>query len=72
MAMTIGYLESKRAIRIHRQLMKKKGTLFGRSLWARGCCASPVGFDEWHVKAYIKEHEQLQEEQEPLAIDFDL
>jgi putative transposase len=70
-AMTIGYLKSKSAIRIHRQLMKKKGTLFGRSLWARGYCVSTVGFDEHHVKAYIKEQEQLQEEQEQLEIDFD-
>lgn len=70
--MAIEYLESRRTIRIYRQLMKKKGTLFGRSLWARGYCASPVGFDEWHLKAYIKEYEQLQEEQEPLVIDFDL
>ncbi|MBW2139046.1 MAG: IS200/IS605 family transposase, partial [Deltaproteobacteria bacterium] len=35
-AMTIGYLKSKSAIRIHRQVLKTKGTLFGRSFWARG------------------------------------
>jgi len=35
-AMTIGYSKSKSAIRIHRQLLKTKGTLFGRSFWARG------------------------------------
>ena len=45
-AMTIGYLKSKRAIRIHRQLLKKKGTTFGCSFWARGYCVSTVGFDE--------------------------
>ena len=32
-ALTIGYLKSKSAIRIHRQLLKMKGTLFGRSFW---------------------------------------
>ena len=37
-AMTIGYLRSKSAIRIHRELLKTKGTLFGRSFWARGYC----------------------------------
>ena len=42
-AMTIGYLKSKSAIRINRQLLKKKGTLFGRSFWARGYCVSTVG-----------------------------
>ena len=35
-AMTIGYLKGKSAIRIHRDLSRFKGTLFGRSFWARG------------------------------------
>ena len=35
-AMTIGYLKGKSAIRIHRELMRTKGTLFGRAFWARG------------------------------------
>ena len=30
-AMTVGYLKGKSAIRIHRELLKTKGTLFGRS-----------------------------------------
>ena len=30
-AMTIGYLKGKSAVRIHRELMRTKGTLFGRS-----------------------------------------
>ena len=70
-AMTIGYLKSKSAIRIHRQVLKMKGTLFGRSFWARGYCVSTVGLDEHQIKAYIKEQEQLQKEQEQLELDFD-
>ncbi len=35
-AMTIGYLKGKSAIRIHRELFRTKGTLFGRSFWSRG------------------------------------
>lgn len=70
-AMTIGYLKSKSAIRIHRQLLKKKGTLYGRSFWARGYCVSTVGFDERQIKQYIKQQEQLQKEQEQLELDFD-
>lgn len=31
-AMTVGYLKSKSATRIHRELLHTKGTLFGRSL----------------------------------------
>ena len=30
-AMTLGYLKGKSAIRIHREVLKTKGTLFGRS-----------------------------------------
>lgn len=70
-AMTIGYLKSKSAIRIHRQLLKTKGTLFGRSFWARGYCVSTVGYDEHQIKAYIQEQEQLQKEEEQLELDFD-
>jgi putative transposase len=70
-AMTIGYLKSKSAIRIHRHLLKKKGTLFGRSFWARGYCVSTVGFDEQEIKQYIREQEQSQKEQEQLELDFD-
>ena len=69
--MTIGYLKSKSAIRIHRQLLKTRGTLFGRSFWARGYCVSTVGYDERQIKEYIKEQEKLQKEQEQLELDFD-
>ena len=31
-AMTMGYLKGKSAVRIHRELLKTKGTLFGRAL----------------------------------------
>ena len=70
-AMTIGYLKSKSAIRIHRQLLKIKGTLYGRSFWAKGYCVSTVGFDEQQIKRYIKEQEQLQKEQDQLELDFE-
>jgi hypothetical protein len=39
-AHTIGYLKGKSAIRIHRTVLKTKGTLFGRSFWAKGYCVS--------------------------------
>ena len=68
--MTIGYLKSKSAIRIRRQLLKMKGTLFDRSCWARGYHVSTVGFDGHQIKAYIGEQEHLQEEQEQLGLDF--
>lgn len=49
-AMTIGYLKGKSATRIHRELLRTKGTLFGRSFWARGYCVSTVGLDEVPIR----------------------
>ena len=68
-AMTMGYLKGKSAIRIHRELLKTKGTLFGRTFWARGYCVSTVGLDEQQIRQYIKEQEKLQKQQ--LEFDFD-
>ncbi len=62
--MTIGYLKGKSAIRIHRDLSRVKGTLFGRSFWARGYCVSTVGLDESAIRKYIQDHEQRQRDQE--------
>jgi putative transposase len=63
-AMTVGYLKGKSAIRIHRDLSRVKGTLFGRSFWARGYCVSTVGLDESAIRQYIQDQEQHQQNQE--------
>ena len=63
-AMTVDYLKGKSAIRIHRDLSRIKGTLFGRSFWVRGYCASMVGLDESAIRQYIQEQEQHQQKQE--------
>jgi putative transposase len=63
-AMTLGYLKGKSAIRIHRDLSRAKGTLFGRSFWARGYCVSTVGLDESAIRKYIQDQEQRQKDQE--------
>ncbi len=68
-AMAMGYLKGKSAVRIHRELLKTKGTLFGRTFWARGYCVSTVGLDEQQIRQYIKEQEKLQKQQ--LEFDFD-
>jgi putative transposase len=67
--MAIGYLQCKSAIRIHRQVLKTKGTLFGRSFWARGYFVSTVGVDEVQIRQYIKEQEKLEKDQ--IELDFD-
>ncbi len=63
-AMTVGFLKGKSAIRIHRDISKFKGTLFGRSFWARGYCVSTVGLDESAIRQYIQEQEQHERAQE--------
>ena len=63
-AMTIGYLKGKSAIRIHRELFRTKGTLFGRSFWSRGYCVSTVGLNESFIRKYIQEQEKHDSNQE--------
>ena len=70
-AMTIGYLKGKSAIRIHRELMRTKGTLFGRTFWARGYCVSTVGLDEAQIRRYIQEQEKHQRDQDQGELKFD-
>jgi putative transposase len=64
MAVTMGFSKNKSAVRIHRQLLKTKGTLFGRSFWARGYCVSTVGLDEAAIRQYIQDQDKLQQEEE--------
>lgn len=69
-AMTIGYLKGKSAIRIHRELLRTKGTLFGRTFWARGYCVSTVGLDEATIREYIKNQERVQAEYDQMEFDL--
>ena len=63
-AMVVGYLKGKSAIRVHRQLEKTSGTLFGRSFWSRGYCVSTVGLDEAMIKNYIQNQEKIERDKE--------
>jgi len=63
-SMTLGYLKGKSAIRIHRELMKQQGTLFGRSFWSRGYCVSTVGLDERMIQEYIRNQERHERDQD--------
>ena len=63
-AMTIGCLKGKSAVRIHRELMRTEGTLFGRSFWSRGYCVSTVGLDESFIRNYIQDQENHDRNQE--------
>ena len=63
-AFAIGYLKGKSAVRIHRELFRTKGTLFGRSFWSRGYCVSTVGLGEAMIKQYIQNQEKDDRDQE--------
>ena len=63
-AHTIGYLKGKSAVRIHRELLRTQGTLFGRSFWSRGYCVSTVGLDEALIRRYIQDQEKDERDQE--------
>ena len=69
--MTIGCLKGKSATRIHRELLHTKGTLFGRSFWARGYCVSTVGLDEVQIRGYIRDREKLQRGQDQGELNLD-
>jgi putative transposase len=69
-AMTIGYLKGKSSIRIHREVLRTQGTLFGRAFWARGYCVSTVGLDEAAIRKYIQEQEKHQRDQDQGELDF--
>jgi len=63
-AMMIGDLKGKSAIRVHRELLKTQGTLVWRSFWSRGYCVSTVGLDEAMIQRYIQEQEKHERDQE--------
>ena len=70
-AMTLGYLKGKSSIRIHRELLRTKGTLFGRTFWARGYCVSTVGLNEEQIRQYIRDQEQVQRNMDQGELEFD-
>ena len=68
-AIIVGYLKGKTAIRVNRELMKTRGSLFGRSFWARGYFVSTVGLDEDAVRQYIRQQEQIDKDQGELNFE---
>lgn len=62
-AMVIGYLKGKSAIHIHRKAQGAKS----RHFWSRGYCVSTVGLDEEMIRAYVRDQEHLDKQEE---LDF--
>ena len=63
-AMLIGFLKGKSSVRIHRDVNHVRGSLFGRSFWARGYSVSTVGRNEAQIRKYIEDQEKRQQEED--------
>ena len=66
-AMVLGYLKGKSAIHIHRQLEGVNRGFTGRHFWSRGYCVSTIGLDEETIRAYVRDQEHLEKQEE---LDF--
>ena len=62
-AMVIGFLKGKSAIRIHRELLGHERNFTGLHFWARGYCVSTVGLNEEEIRRYIREQEEFDKNQ---------
>ena len=72
-AMTMGYIKGKSAIKIHREMTKHKRQFTGMHFWAPGYCVSTIGLNEEQIREYVKNQEKLErEEQGQLSLpDFE-
>ena len=72
-AMTIGYIKGKSAIKIHRELAGHKRQFTGMHFWAPGYCVSTIGLNEEEIREYVKNQEKHErEEQGQLSLpDFE-
>jgi len=66
-AMVMGYLKGKSAIHIHRRLQGVKQGFTGKHFWSRGYCVSTIGMDEETIRAYVRNQEELEKQEE---LDF--
>lgn len=63
-AMAVGYLKGKSAIQIHREALNVKQGFTGKHFWSRGYCVSTVGLDEQMIRAYVKNQENLDRQED--------
>lgn len=68
-AMVIGFLKGKSAIRIHREILGHDRNFTGMHFWARGYCVSTVGLNEEEVRRYIREQEEHDQKQSRLEFN---
>lgn len=69
-AHTIGFLKGKSAVRIHRELMKKR-RMTGLHFWSAGYCVSTIGLNEETIRRYVREQDQRDRQQDQMELDFE-
>ena len=65
-AMVVGFLKGKSAIRIHRELLGHERNFTGLHFWARGYCVSTVGLNEEQIRQYVRQQEDADQNQSRL------
>ncbi|MGH9962477.1 MAG: IS200/IS605 family transposase [Pyrinomonadaceae bacterium] len=63
-AMAVGYLKGKSAIQVHREALNVKQGFTGKHFWSRGYCVSTVGLDEQMIRAYVKNQDDLDRQED--------
>ena len=63
-AMVVGYLKGKSAIQVHREALNVKQGFTGKHFWSRGYCVSTVGLDEQMIRAYVKNQDDLDRQED--------
>jgi putative transposase len=66
----IGYIKGKSAIAIARQFGSRKRNFSGENFWARGYAVSTVGFEEEQIRRYIKNQENLDQNDGSVSGEF--
>lgn len=68
-ANTIGKLKGKSAIMIHHRYGRKRNFV-GLNFWSRGYCVSTVGLDEGVIRAYIRNQEEREKQEDQLRLGY--
>ena len=63
-AMTVGYIKGKSAIKINRDLFRNKRPFTGLHFWAPGYCVSTIGLNEAEIREYVRNQEKLEQEKD--------
>ena len=69
-AMILGFLKGKSAIRIHQEFSKHYKNYHGKHFWSRGYCVSTIGLDEEMIKEYVRNQETTDKLQDGQQLDL--